>query len=866
MNPNPAIRNEKNEKPIKSLNRREFCEIAGAAGASLFLSVWSMPKSTANGAEEESKKEGLEKIEKPAEYPCFSGIYPHLANFNFENECGTGAVVPWAGKLWMVTYAPHAPAGSTDKLYEVSPTLEKVTRPESVGGTPANRMIHPESKQLFIGPYVIDASGNVRVITPKDMPGRHTGNARHLTDPKNKIYYATMEEGFYEVDVHSLKVKQLYCDSNRKDETYKDILPGYHGKGFYSAQGRLVYSNNGEQSAEARRNPNIPAGALGQWFGKDWELVLRNQFTEVTGPGGILGSHPERDTIWSTGWDYRSLILMVLDRGKWFKYRLPKASHCYDGAHGWNTEWPRIREIGNPEDLLMTMHGMFWHFPANFDSKHAFGIRPRAAYLKVIGDFCNWNGRLVFGCDDTAKSEFLNKSPFKGKLAEPGQSNSNLWFSSEEQIDTELGRPIGRGAVWFDEPVKANAVSDPYLFGGWDLRSVHLKQNAGKSVNFRFEIDRNGDGNWTELKTVSVSESLWVEFSKEDAGEWIRVSVDQPIEKATCFFQYANLDERPREPKDTRFEGLAMPGAKNLCGSTFWVRSDNQRLAVISQTVKDGVLTDESYYELTAESRLVKTDKDFGGGEKGTIQRIKEKVAVTELPENVYRVDDLSVVCTFEGQEYRLPIACEEIVKPQVLPMRLDREAATERDLFHCAGMFYELPAVNAGGLPKVRPIGKDGRLITDYASYRGLMLLGGIDSEAMKLPKEKRNPHLIVSEDGKAAVWAGAIDDLWTFGKPAGKGFFWKKSNVKAGEKSLPFLMTGFDRKILTLSNESPNSVTVQLETDLTGTGLWSAFKSLTVPGNETVTFEFPKAFQSYWFRAAAESAAVLTGEMRYE
>src|SRR5262245_64451464 len=86
-----------------------------------------------------------------------SGIYPHLAMFNNEGECGTGAVVPWADKLWVVTYAPHAPSGSSDKLYEIDSDLVQTVRPESIGGTPANRMIHRESQQLFIGPYAIDA-------------------------------------------------------------------------------------------------------------------------------------------------------------------------------------------------------------------------------------------------------------------------------------------------------------------------------------------------------------------------------------------------------------------------------------------------------------------------------------------------------------------------------------------------------------------------------------------------------------------------------------------------------------------------------------------------------------------------------------
>ncbi len=74
-------------------------------------------------------------------YKSFSGIYPHLAYYNNENECGTGAVVPWADRLWMITYGPHLPFGSSDKLYEVTNDLQRIVREESIGGTPANRMI-----------------------------------------------------------------------------------------------------------------------------------------------------------------------------------------------------------------------------------------------------------------------------------------------------------------------------------------------------------------------------------------------------------------------------------------------------------------------------------------------------------------------------------------------------------------------------------------------------------------------------------------------------------------------------------------------------------------------------------------------------
>ena len=117
----------------------------------------------------------LVEAEEPV---CISGIYPHLAMFNNEGECGTGAVVPWANRLWVITYGPHLPFGSSDKLYEITPSLEQIIRPESVGGTPANRMIHRESQQLIIGPYFIDAQRNVRVIPPALMPGRLTAKAR----------------------------------------------------------------------------------------------------------------------------------------------------------------------------------------------------------------------------------------------------------------------------------------------------------------------------------------------------------------------------------------------------------------------------------------------------------------------------------------------------------------------------------------------------------------------------------------------------------------------------------------------------------------------------------------------------------------
>ncbi|GBL44090.1 hypothetical protein EMGBD4_15890 [Verrucomicrobiota bacterium] len=258
----------------------------------------------------------------------WSGVYPSLATFNNEGECGTGAVVPWADRLWVISYGPHLPYGSSDKLYEITPDLQLVVRPESVGGTPANRMIHRESNQLIIGPYFIDAERNVRVIPPKLMPGRLTGNARHLTNPANQVFFATMEDGLYEVDVRTLAVKGLIKEiknvpkSGQTAEvspaTITSTLAGYHGKGLYSGQGQVIIANNGEQSAAALVDPTIVSGGLGSFNGAgNWTLIRRNQFTEVTGPGGLTGNaDPTKDPVWTIGWDFRSLLLMVMEEGQ----------------------------------------------------------------------------------------------------------------------------------------------------------------------------------------------------------------------------------------------------------------------------------------------------------------------------------------------------------------------------------------------------------------------------------------------------------------------------------------------------------------------------------------------------------------------
>ena len=794
-----------------------------------------------------------------------SGIYPELAYYNNEGECGTGAVVPWADRLWVITYGPHLPNGSSDKLYEITPELKEIVRVESIGGTPANRMIHRESNQLLIGPYLIDSSRNVRVIPYSKMYGRLTGNARHLTDPAHKVYYGTMEEGFYEVDVNTLDVNELSMDGNKiaakKKDTdvgpVNDLLPGVHGKGMYSGQGHVYYSNNGEGTQEALKKFDVTAGVLAEWDGKDWKVVRRNQFTDITGPGGIYGnSDPANDPIWAIGWDYKSLILGVRNPEQgWSFYRLPKASHSYDGAHGWNTEWPRIRNIGTESepDYMMTMHGMFWNFPGTFCTANSAGIRPRSAYLKVIGDFARWNNRLVFGCDDSAKSEFLNKRNAKGKIGGTGQSNSNLWFTSISRPD-ELGPATAEGAVWEKEKVKAGEVSEPFLFSGWDERCCWIKNIGKNHVRLTFEIDENGRDSWKEFKTVELAgdESMMLPFSDGDKGEWIRVKADEASE-LTVSFNYTAADNRTTTPDDI-FKGLSnAESAQSIGGFMFGLGNNRKALGLLASKLDDTTSTEQGYYELDSKLNLeLKQDDSIASHIRN----------IFAIPRNVVTVDDGSVlIVDNDNRRWRLPLggdAYKGLTDGGVL--RICREVATERDLFSCEGTFYELPAENADGYAKIRPISSHNFRINDYASYRGMLLMTGVSPE-----EGKGNDHVIVSKDGRAAVWAGVIDDLWALGKPVGHGGPWVKADVKAGEISDPYLIGFYDQKSLTLTNNGVADVTVSVQADPTGNGDWMDYAAFNLKAGKSTVHVFPDAFQAIWIRFKSSRDANITTWLEY-
>ena len=920
-----------------------------------------------------------------------SGVYPHLTTYGIysqngghyksgHNECGIGAVVPWAGKLWMVNYAPHMPKGSEHKLYSIDPDLTQpmTIHPESVGGTPAGRMIHKESNQLLIAHYAIDAKGKVRAIQPSDMPIRVTAIARHLTDPLNMVYYIDMEGSVWEANVRTLDVKRLF----------KKPVPGWHGKGGYTSQGRLVVSNNGELHVGSYKDVLVGGkaesdeerGVLAQWDGNAWSIVERRQFTEVTGPNGITGGSDGDDPIWSMGWDRRSVRFKLLENGKWHTYLLPKAAFCNDASHGWYTEWPRIREITDGR-WLMDMHGMFFDFPKTFSSNDSSKLKPIGSHLRYIPDFCEWNDRLVLATDGTSIQG--------NRLA--GQPQSNLWFGAYDDLKT-WGPANGYGGVWIEDAVEANVWTDPFLIDGFENRCLHLavgrkrtdhrnsmratdQQNitsmpnalaslprvsvnrgdwhkpgdgfsfsvnrpvtvflavdcrgnpqlpegwiqtdmelqwgkgfrdrvyrqkfaAGKvtippnttehtrgsfgmphlaflesahadlvvspsknatlqhpnpapkasdqPVTFTVQLDVKGTNQWSDFASYKLpgSGSRSIVLPSDLEAVWIRLKTDRDCIATALLHQtsaYPSAQTAARD--DLLFQGLANVDDRPVNGGRVYAAKRNRNLRVVTP--------ENDCFEFTKQQFRFQLDKP--DAKLAELLRVK--------PE--FEVDEASVVLKSRGTRYRLPKGDPAFDRPFAFGWPRDsREVQSERHLANIHGTFYEIPLITNGTPPawnQMRPVASHRKQIADFCSWNGLLVLSGVK------PNATADGHVFHDAGKKVGLWFGGIDDLWKLGKPVGTGGPWMDSHVEIGVPSDPYLMTGYEKKLLTLSHRAPKNVSFQVQVDIDGKGLWIDYEAFNCKPDQAINHEFPAGFSAHWLRVVSDTETTATAQLEY-
>ena len=87
-----------------------------------------------------------------------------------------------------------------------------------------------------------------------------------------------------------------------------------------------------------------------------------------------------------------------------------------------------------------------------------------------------------------------------------------VWLGTVDDL-WKLGKPRGEGGPWKETAVRAGEPSDPYLFTGYDRKSLTLRHDATEPVKIRIEVDVSGTGLWLPMREFTVPPSRTFEQS-----------------------------------------------------------------------------------------------------------------------------------------------------------------------------------------------------------------------------------------------------------------------------------------------------------------------------------------------------------------
>lgn len=223
--------------------------------------------------------------------------------------------------------------------------------------------------------------------------------------------------------------------------------------------------------------------------------------------------------------------------------------------------------------------------------------------------------------------------------------------------------------------------------------------------------------------------------------------------------------------------------------------------------------------------------------------------------------DEASVLfwALVEGRwlRYRLPKASHAFQHAWQTEWMRIREVETEHYLMDIHGMFYELqPVPFEGAIWGVKPVCQHLRIIPDYCAFRGMLALGGNQTT----PNRDNNP---VAGQPQSGIWLCKTDDLWSWGKPKGWGGPWRRAPVRKGEASDPFLMTGFEKKMVHIASD--RAAHFKIEIDFLGTGEWKTYETLFTGAEGYARHIFPDGFAAHWVRVTPQTGCTASVEFFY-
>lgn len=314
-----------------------------------------------------------------------NGVFPKLTILpdevnSIRSETGIGALMPWADKLWAISYVAHIDRSGIG-LYEISDDMTMRKHPASVTGTYANRIVHQQSNQAIIVPHIISKKGSVKTFTSL-VSHRLTATMNHLTRPDSLVYFLTMEGLLSDANVYTLQTKQVadLIAEQYGDKSYDQLKKEgiyIHFKSGYTGNGRVVVANNSYQNEDY--TGVVKGGRLAEWKAGKWKVLDSTAYIEVNGKENPIYGNG----IWATGWDKASVKLKFYSQAedKWLTYRLPKGSQAWE--HAWNTEWMRIREA-QTERFMVDVFGIFYELSVMVYGYFPLSLLPTISLLSLI--------------------------------------------------------------------------------------------------------------------------------------------------------------------------------------------------------------------------------------------------------------------------------------------------------------------------------------------------------------------------------------------------------------------------------------------------------------------------------------------------
>lgn len=360
-------------------------------------------------------------------------------------EAGVGALMPWNDRLYYNVYNAESGQSSGLGLFSMGLDDGRAVLEVEQNVCDAARILHVESKQVFIGRNVISASGVITQVTGFNAYDRVAGYCR---DPLSTtgLYALTMATAsqslppfLYRVDT-TTKVATLVKDLSTFGTNFS---PSSHLKAIWSAgtgSGARLYladNNYGEASPLTVYNPNTNGIGTINNYPASWIEIASS-----------LGNANNSNTVFMFGADNSSALLWCVDpnvdptvSSNVLKLRLPLASWSM-----WNytqQEWMRARQVAT-ERFLVDLHGTWYDLAAMLGGAAtiATGGMPRMRALSrhygTYPDFCFFDGQLVLGVNAS--------SPQGVSWPISGQPQGGLVFTDIESVATGP-KPDG-GAYW----------------------------------------------------------------------------------------------------------------------------------------------------------------------------------------------------------------------------------------------------------------------------------------------------------------------------------------------------------------------------------------------------------------------------------